>query len=160
MKKMRNVANSTKDIVSDEERVRLSNLANIVNYPIKDFTNMNAIDFAKHKKTLTHKVLAHFDDYAVLGTAGIIEIAGFAESTTDYLDGYQKTLMQRHTVIKQKLQRVMLRIAKDTGADSSNYLNEYMALGLGLGLPAVMVFLANISKKRKKTQEEEGETTE
>jgi len=149
------MAKSSKDIVFEDERSQMSNLAKVVGYKIKDFSNVDPLEFEKHKKGVLLKASNHFKDYSDMGVAGIIELCGMFEQMP-YGDGTQKKMIMHYPRLKECLNRIFVDMAKKD-INPTKYVNPYYSLLLAIGIPIAGNMLANYSGKKKKKKKKKKE---
>lgn len=154
-KKLETQSKDSKEIIFEDERIKMNNLAAIVDYSVKDFKPLDVLEFERHKKALLLKASNHYQDYSKMLTAGIIELSAFFDQLP-YGQGSQKKMLMHSPTIQNRSTAIFIDMGQKA-TDPLKYINPYTALGLSIFLPVASTFAANYMGGKKKIMEEESQ---
>jgi hypothetical protein len=141
------LSKESKELVIPEEREKLTNLARNVNYPIKDFKEMDVIELQRHKKNLFYKAAQTYKSKSAVATEGIITVASAFEMVPA-CKGCSKSLRDSKEDIKDSVNQVFIDLGMND-VKVGQYINPYTALLLTVAAPIIGTVLINMNKPKK-----------
>lgn len=143
----------TGDLVFTDDVNKIKNLAASVNYPLKkELNKIDIVEFEKVKQNVYFKALQYFDQQAKLATLGTIKIIECME-TFPYGKGCSTNIKENAEQIKNSYNLICIDLAQKN-IDPTKFLNPYAMLGVAIGGPVLLTFMANYMKDKPKKKEE------